>query len=418
MNITIITIGSQGDIVPFLALAKGLQQKGHSVRIAALSRFKNYVEQNGISYMPLTGDADELIRLLIGVGVGPLQYFRSMDRMAHQHIDQLMEDILQACQNADAVVYSVLGSVAWHVAEKLGIPALRAFPCPLDPTSDFPTMTAPELPLGRWYNRLTYQSGDRLWGWITSRHLTTWRKENGLPPLAPLSFPYRQLNGKPVQTLYPFSPTLVPRPTGWGDQYHLTGFWFLDESSAWQPEEGLLRFLENGTPPVYIGFGSMLGGSFQSALEIIQQALKITGQRAILSSGWGKLTQADLTANIYKIDYVPHDWLFPRVEAVIHHGGAGTTAAGLKAGCPSLIIPFGGDQPFWGKRIHAVGAGPQPIHRKNLTIRNLSAALDELFHQPAWKTGAQAMARAIQQEDGVGNAIKVIEQIVHSSTMK
>jgi sterol 3beta-glucosyltransferase len=161
-------------------------------------------------------------------------------------------------------------------------------------------MTAPDLPLGKSYHRLTYKMGDLLWGFMTTRHVSEWRKNAGLPKLDPLAFPYRQMNGRPVQTLYAFSPTLVPQPSGWGNHIHITGFWFLGEEQDWQALVALTRFLESDTQPLYIGFGSMVGGSFPDVLEMILAALRKAHLRAVLSSGWGNLTQADMPDFVYK----------------------------------------------------------------------------------------------------------------------
>jgi len=409
MTVAIVTIGSQGDIVPFLALALGLKRHGHEVRIAAFDRFRSVVERHGFAFSPLSGDADEVIRTLIGMNVGPVRYFRGLDRMMETWGDRLLRDVSAACGNADAVVYSLLGSVAWHMAEKAGIRAFRAFPCPLDPTPTFPAMTAPRLPLGGPYNLLTYGAGDLLWGRATKKHLAGWRASMGLPALRGTGFPYRSLRGKPVPTLYMFSPSVLPAPAGWQPHHHVTGYWFLDESGGWRAPAGLQGFLEKGEPPLYVGFGSMLGGSFRQALETIVSSLKRTGRRAVLSSGWGNLAQADLPDFVHKADYVPHDWLFPRVSAVIHHGGAGTTAAGLRAGRPTLVVPFGGDQPFWGSVVHGLGVGPRPISRSRLSVERLSDAIAVMTGDAGMSARAAELAARIGGEDGVGNAVRIIE---------
>ncbi|MCX7772931.1 MAG: glycosyltransferase, partial [Clostridia bacterium] len=280
---------------------------------------------------------------------------------------------------------------------------------PLDPTGDFPTMTAPVLPLGRGYNRLTYYVGDLLWTHFTRHQLNSWRASMGLAPVKPFTFPYREINGQKVPTLYPISPSVVQKPSGWGEHMHLTGFWFLDEAQAWIPQPEILQFLDSGKKPLYIGFGSMVGGSFKKALQIVAESLEKTGQRAILSSGWGGLSQEDLPKNILKADFIPHSWLFERVAAVVHHGGAGTTAAGLRAGAPTIVVPFGGDQPFWGKRVYELGAGPAPIPRKKLSVERLCEAIDQAVHNESIGMSARLISSKIQAEDGTGEAVKRIE---------
>jgi sterol 3beta-glucosyltransferase len=170
--------------------------------------------------------------------------------------------------------------------------------------------------------------------------------------------------------LYGFSPSVIPAPSDWNGNTFITGYWFVDESENWQPPTALLDFLQSGSPPVYIGFGSMSNRNPEQTADLVIQALALTNQRAILLSGWSGLQKANTPDSIFMIDSIPHSWLFPRVSAVVHHGGASTTAAGLKAGVPSVIIPFFGDQPFWGQRVADLGVGPKPIPRKKLTAEN------------------------------------------------
>ncbi|MCP4593378.1 MAG: glycosyltransferase family 1 protein, partial [bacterium] len=157
---------------------------------------------------------------------------------------------------------------------------------------------------------------------------------------------------------------MAPKPSDWGEQAHVTGYWFLDHVSDWQPPADLVRFLESGPPPVYVGFGSMMSRRAEQTTRITLDALKQSGQRGLIATGWGALSQSDLPDEVFLIESVPHDWLFPRTAAVVHHGGAGTTGAGLRAGVPGIVVPFGGDQPFWARRVEALGVGPAPIPRK------------------------------------------------------
>ncbi len=410
MQITIVTIGSQGDVQPFIALGNRLVQRGHKVKIATLKHFREYVLTKGFEYAPIAGDAKLVIKYLIGEDVKPHQYFKGLNTLIDPIKEQFLKDIWNACEGSDAVIYSVLGSVAYHAAEKMNIPCFRTFFCPLDPTGEFPTMTAPLLPFGEQYNKLTYYVGDLLWNNFTRKQLNSWRVDMGLQRIKPFTFPYRELKGKKVNTLYAFSPNIVSKPSGWEEYHHITGYWFLDEDKNWQPDDDLLEFLNRGRKPIYIGFGSMVGGSFKSALEIVLESLKKTEQRAILSSGWGELTNADLPDYVYKVGFIPHNWLFERVSAVIHHGGAGTTAAGLRAGVPTIVIPFGGDQPFWGKRIYELGVGPKPIPRMKLNGDNLGEAISKVVNDLDMIKKAAEIGKAIKDEDGVGKAVEVIER--------
>jgi sterol 3beta-glucosyltransferase len=203
----------------------------------------------------------------------------------------------------------------------------------------------------------------------------------------------------------------VPIPRDFPLSAHVTGFWFLDADPTWQPDSALEHFLAAGPTPVYVGFGSMIAGdNAQARTEVIIAALAAAGLRGILSRGWGGLTDIDFPEHVHVVDDVPHDWLFPRVAAVVHHGGSGTTAAGLRAGRPTLVCPVLGDQPFWGQVVQRLGAGPAPIALKGLTVSNLTPALTALTTSPGFAARAGAVGEALRAEDGPGNAIRVLEQ--------
>jgi sterol 3beta-glucosyltransferase len=192
---------------------------------------------------------------------------------------------------------------------------------------------------------------------------------------------------------------------------HVTGYWFLGQSGDWQPPAHLLRFLEAGAPPVYVGFGSMSGTSGQERARIVVEALAKAGQRGVLVSGWGGLQADELPEDILMLDNVPHDWLFPHTAAVVHHGGAGTTAAGLRAGKPTVICPFIADQPFWGSVVHELGVGPEPIHQRGLSVENLASAITTTVTNAEMQRCAAVVGDKIRAEDGITTAIEVIESL-------
>jgi UDP:flavonoid glycosyltransferase YjiC (YdhE family) len=200
----------------------------------------------------------------------------------------------------------------------------------------------------------------------------------------------------------------VPTPADWDASSHVTGYWFLPRQPDWQPPAELLAFLERGPAPVYVGFGSMPSQDAERKTRLVLDAVAQSGQRAILATGWGGLAQASAPPGVFVLDSAPHDWLFERCAAVVHHGGAGTTAAGLRAGKPSVICPFFGDQPFWGRRVHALGAGPQPIPQKKLTAAALAGAMRAAATDPGMAGRAAALGEGIRQEDGVARAVALI----------
>lgn len=211
--------------------------------------------------------------------------------------------------------------------------------------------------------------------------------------------------------LYGFSPSVIPPPVDWRAEDHVTGYWFLDPPADWTPPPDLLNFLQAGSPPVYVGFGSMGNRDPAETTDLVLQALSKTGQRAILLTGWGGMQKTDLPASVFMVDSIPHAWLLPRVAAVVHHGGAGTTAAGLRAGVPSIVIPFLGDQPFWGRRVHNLGVGPAPIPRSKLTVDRLAQAIQEAVTNTAMRQRAAELGSKIQAEDGIANAVELIQRI-------
>jgi sterol 3beta-glucosyltransferase len=238
--------------------------------------------------------------------------------------------------------------------------------------------------------------------------INPWRvKTLGLPPM-PWNGPFNHHYENRMPYLYGFSPSVVPRPDDWPAWHHISGYWFLDRDPSWSPPDALAHFLEAGPKPVSIGFGSMTGSGAVRLLKLAVEAIKQTGQRAVLLGGWADVASLDLPKTVFQIDAVPHDWLFPQVAAVAHHGGSGTTAAGLRAGVPSILVPFFGDQPYWGRRVHALGVGPMPIQRKALTAHKLAEAISQAVNDETMQAKASAMGERIRSEDGVGSAVAFI----------
>jgi sterol 3beta-glucosyltransferase len=239
-----------------------------------------------------------------------------------------------------------------------------------------------------------------------------WKKEFGRAP-KDFACPYGKQVTRTHPTVISCSNNVFPRPADWPEGVHNTGYWFLDEEAGWTPSDDLVRFLENGDPPVYVGFGS-LGGATEAkqTMKMIIESLKRCGQRGILATGWSGTTKMDkLPDDIFILESAPHAWLFPRMKAVVHHGGAGTTAAGLRAGIPSIVIPHGNDTPAWGRRVYELGVGPKPIPRKKLNVERLSDAINESLSDEI-PSKARDLGKKIQSEDGAGNAAKMILECI------
>jgi UDP:flavonoid glycosyltransferase YjiC (YdhE family) len=215
--------------------------------------------------------------------------------------------------------------------------------------------------------------------------------------------------------LYCYSPAVVPKPPDWSEHAHVTGYWFLDQGPDWQPPTDLVDFLESGPPPIYVGVGGITSRDPGKTSCIVLDALRQSGQRGVIAAGRGGLSQSGLPNEVFVTEAVPHDWLFPRMAAVAHHGGAGTTGAGLRAGVPSIIVPVTNDQPFWGRRVKALGAGPAPIPRKRLTADRLAHAICVAVTDEAIRKRAAELGETIRAEDGVVNAVGIINQTLGGS---
>lgn len=415
MRITILTLGSRGDVQPFIALAVGLQNTGrHRVRLAAPDNFELLAAEYHLDFFPIGMDAQKMLGT---GGIDPsrnvLLWFGDVLRSLKPLVAQIAENSLLASQDADLILYSTLGIAGYHIAEKLGIPCIFASPMPgFFPTRAYPNPGGvfPALPLGGAYNKQTHILSGYLFQLFTGSFINRWRKEKLHLPAIPIGrYPYFQMAGRPQTIIGNYSPIISPKPPDWGNNIHLTGYWFLDPAPDWQPPAQLVEFLEAGAPPVYIGFGSMANRAPLKMAQLAQEALERSGQRGILAAGWGGLDNTNLPATIFALDSVPHTWLFPRMAAVVHHGGAGTTAAGLRAGVPSILVPHMGDQPFWAKRVTELGVGPRCIPRRKLTSGRLAAAINIATTDQNLRAKAAALGERIRSEDGVARMIEVIE---------
>lgn len=411
MRFSVLTFGTRGDVQPYIALGKRLVARGHQVQIVTHTNFESFVKQHGLEFLAIGGDATRLIRDLMRTGRDPIAFIRAWRAFFDPMMDEAMEAFWRGTQDADAYLYNPFGFFAYHVAEKRGVPCFRTALWPFERTAAAPMfMLAPPVPLGGGYNRLSYRLYDQVAQFSIRTAFNGWRRKHGLPEHRPFEYPYNRLNGRPVPALFAYSEALVPRPADWGDHVHITGFWPLEAPDDWTPPDDLLRFLEAGDPPVYIGFGSLSGNpNYPMLVRSAIEALCRTGQRGLLVSAWGDLQGIDLPPHIFALDSAPHDWLFPRMKAVVHHGGVGTTAAGLRAGCPTVICPFFGDQPFWGERVAALGVGSPPVPQQTLTVDRLAAAIHQVTADRRIREKAQRLAERLCEEDGLGRAVAVLE---------
>jgi UDP:flavonoid glycosyltransferase YjiC (YdhE family) len=415
MNITVFAAGSRGDIQPCVALSRGLQRAGHRVRLAAPQDFAAFVRQHGVDLHPLRGDVQRIMagdtgqRFMERGGANPIRSIYAIRRMIAPVVTQMTQDAYDACRDAEALIcLGVFSAFGQSIAEALHIPILHVEPTPLLPTRAFP---APSWPLQRSLGGLhNYLSGvamlQVIWLWYRP-FVRDFRRRLGLPPYSAARW-NRALRSTPMLGAY--SPQVIPRPADWPPGAHVTGYLFLDGQAGWQPPAELRAFLEAGDPPVYVGFGSMAGRDPERLAGLVLEALAESGHRGLLLTGWGGLRAAAVPETVLVLDAAPHRWLFPRTAAVVHHGGAGTTAEGLRAGVPTVVVPFILDQPFWGARVRAMGLGPDPLPQRGLTAGRLARAIDEAVTDPALRRRARACGAAIRAEDGVANAVRIVER--------
>lgn len=417
MNVTLITVGSRGDVQPYVALGLGLKAAGFQVRLATHDVFGDWIRGHGLDFAPVGGNPREMLETAVGrnwldSGKNPFKLLRYFIDLAKPSLEESFHDSWKACQGSDIIISALLAlSVGYHVAEKLNVPHVAALLQPFNRTRAFPAVGVPQWAwAGSVYNWLSHFATEKLL-WIPFRGLINeWRQESlGLPPLS-LGGPLPIMLAQKQPILYGYSPSLLPKPPDWEKWLHVTGYWFLDESRDWVPPADLADFLVSGTKPLYIGFGSMTDQAPEMLLAMILDALEKTGQRAILLSGWAGLQGANLPETVFPVESVPHDWLFERVTAVIHHGGAGTTAAGLRAGVPSILVPYFADQYFWGRYVTEAGVGPTPVPRNKLTANRLAAAIEQAVTDEEMQQKAAALGEQVYDEEGVETAVKLIAQ--------
>jgi len=418
MRIAIIAPGSRGDVEPYIALGKGLTKAGNVVRLVTHQDFEVLVNSHGLEFWPVEVNVQDIaqsteMRELLGRG-NFLAIMSQMAKEAQRGALLMAEGGLAACRGMDLLLAGIGGLfVGLALAEKLRLPLLQAYYIPFTPTQAYPSFLFPKLPpwFGGALNRLSYHlARQMMWQGFRSADRLARRDVLGLPA-APFwgLFNADCLQHCPI--LYGYSPSVIPKTPDWDDHIHVTGYWFLDPADDWAPPPALLEFLQAGPPPVYVGFGSMSSRKPEETADLILQALACTKQRAIMLSGWGGLHKADLPDTIFMVESIPFSWLFPRVAAIVHHGGAGTTAAGLRAGVPSVVIPFFGDQPFWGQRIAELGVGPEPIPRRKLTVERLAQAIQKAVTDQAMRQRAANLGAKIRAEHGIAHAVAVVQHI-------
>ncbi len=415
MHITILSAGSRGDVQPYLALATGLKTAGFAVRLAANSNFEPLAAEYGLDFAPINVDSYAFVQKRetqdwLNSRSLPSLLLNSL-KVINLTQDQALKDAWQACQDTDAIIYHTFTlPTGYLIGQKLNIPCLPASLYPL------PTRAHPCLPLnmtvnlGGSFNLASHLMLEQM-NWLANRSTAKvfW---NGQKKRIPWTDPYRQKDQPTRLVLCGYSKTLVPLPQDLPDYAKVVGYWLLESPPGWQPPNEVVEFLNAGPAPIFIGFASM--GDPMKARETTQlviEALQKVGQRGILVSGWSGLgADFPLPETVYVVKSIPYAWLMKQVRLVIHHAGAGSTAYGLSAGVPNVVIPHFSDNYFWSRKVEALGISPKPIPRDTLTAENLAAAINEALTNKSMNQKAVIVGQKITAENGIQQAVVEIKK--------
>ena len=417
MQITILALGSYGDVLPIATLGQGLKVAGHQVRLATFENFEQMVTQHGLDFHPIRGDSQAILnagsgRALTESGQNIMRAWwaamQSFGVLAESNAHDLSSPTLW---ETEIIINQLpVGLYGYDLAEKMGVPMIMAAVMPINRTRHFPMLAFPSL-FAHFpgYNVISYRMLEQLvWQWFRPA-INRWRQEIlGLPQQSFGGY-FGEVGTSRLPVLNGFSTHVVPRPPDWGEDVHVTGYWFPEEEN-WQPPDDLHTFIEAGSPPVFIGFGSMSVSDPEGTTAVILEALQQSGLRGILHAGWAGIGNDDLPDDIFKIDYAPYGWLFPQMAAVVHHGGSGTTAFGLRAGVPSLIVPFLFDQFYWGRRVFMLGVGPKPVPFRKLSVARLAEALTLATTDRLMRQRAVDLGKSIRTENGIKKAAAIISR--------
>ncbi|XP_047977488.1 sterol 3-beta-glucosyltransferase UGT80B1-like isoform X2 [Salvia hispanica] len=409
LKIALLVVGTRGDVQPFLALALRLQEYGHCVRLATHSQFDGFVSSAGVNFYPLGGDPRIMAECFVRARSILTPRPRDM-ALQRKQLRNVIESLLPACTQpdpvstepfrAEAIIANPPAFGSKDIAEALGVPLHIMFTVPWTPTRAFPH------PFTQRAGRLSYALVDLMIWWGIRGFINGMRKNKlNLSPIGFLNS--RHISISQVPTSYMWSSHVLPKPNEWGPLVDVVGYCFLNLGSKYEASEDFVEWMQKGKKPIYFGFGSVKS---EKVTCMILEALKKTGQRGIIDPGWGDLgTNVDIPQDVFVLSDCPHDWLFPQCDGVVHHGGPGTAAAGLKAGCPTTVVPFCGDQFLWGKIMHEKGVGGLPIPIQHLSVQALTEAINFML-QPQVKSRALELAEKIALEDGVGAAFRAFHR--------
>lgn len=407
MRVLLMTLGTRGDVQPFVTLARGLNAAGHEAVVASSAALGWLAEEQGVAFAPLDLDFTELQNSAAGAAVmrGEVRAVAAAMRQVRPLYAASLRDqqrVVAECQ-PDVLLTHPKTLGGRHLAEWKGIPHADALVVPgFTRTRAFPPIPLTWTGTPAWLNRLAYAAVPAATSSFTGV-ITSWREEVGLPGKA------RVWDGG-VRTLYGYSPSVVPDPADYPATARAVGYWLPEPPETYDDDPALVEFIESGEPPVYVGFGSMTDEDPRALGALIADAVARSGRRAVVQSGQG-LIEAEGSASLYVASGVPHGWLFPRMACLVHHGGSGTTGEAIRARRPQVVVPFAVDQPFWAKRMQLHGVAPAPLPRKALTAESLAAAITRAVGDRSMAAAASRLGDAVWAEDGIAGAIDYLESL-------
>lgn len=409
MHIVLMATGTRGDVQPMIALGLALKAVGHQVKVVAGSNFKSWVESYDLEFYP-TVDIEAAMQSELGIkwveSTSPFEQFNTMKALADSIIEPTIEAVIDSTRGADLIITGfVTEGHTQAIQEKWGIPVIS---CALQPYRNthrgpanlMPIIARNDSILNRWMGKMTEWF---MWK-AYSTVINALRQRLDLPLHNTRSY-IRAVSQLPA--LYAMSRYVVP-PTD-DTNSHTTGYWFLDE--PFTPPDDLVQFLNAGAAPVYVGFGSMPSSDPARVVAMVSEALSRLERRGVMVRGWSKAQVTDIPSHLFMLDKTSHTWLFPQMAAVVHHGGAGTTAAGLRAGVPALIVPHMADQPYWARRVHELGVGAAPLKRHELSVDSLTERLSILLKDEAIRSRA-TLGEQIRSERGIENAVEWLQSYI------
>lgn len=419
MKIVITAVGTRGDLQPYIALRLGLKATGNDLLLVSAKNEEEFVKSYGLNFFALDIDIEKLMKSGetkgMSKGDNPLKFIISHIKGSKEIKKTMVKtqyQIWEACQEADIIIYHPGMPLGFFIAKQLGKISILANPFPIIATKEYPSIlfyTAPRL--GKYFNILTHKILEKVFWAMTRSSIEKFWNEKVKSKMNFSISPIRQQVKSGMPVLNGYSRHLFHQPKDWANNIHTTGSWIIEGNTDFTPPANLVSFIKNDEIPIYIGFGSMNNiDNFETILHLIVNALQLSKVRAIVSLGWDNLNYSKpIPENIFLVKSVPHTWLFPQVKLVINHGGAGTTAAGLTDGKPTIVIPHNADQPAWGQRVYELKVGAKPIKKKKLTAKRLAYAISYAL-QPAIIANATALGLQIKKETGVKNAVKIIEE--------